>query len=317
MFVVVPEKTINWLLESDPSIKWQVMQDLKNDDFTKVFKVRRSMTKTGWAADLLALQDKETYMWGGGLYSPKWTSTTYTMLFLKRLGLLPNRQTVNASKLLLDKGLKKDGGINYIQRKNTGETCITGMILGIVSFNAVQDNRIEGIIDYLLNEQMKDGGWNCRSGSKHSSFNTTLSVLEGLLAFRETYNDNKRLTEIRDMQNLAHEFLLQHKLYQSHRTGEVASKEFIKLAFPPRWRYNILSALDYFQNIDIGFDERFIDAIDLMNNKSINGRWKAQKAFYSGKNFIELEPSRVASRWVTFKALRINKWWDKKSRGKI
>ncbi|MCY3412291.1 MAG: hypothetical protein INQ03_11710 [Candidatus Heimdallarchaeota archaeon] len=309
------DKIIDWLMEGDPSIQWQTMRDIKGDDFLFYFKVQRSMQNKGWAAQLLSHQD-ESGMWGGGLYSPKWISTHYTMLFLKRLGLLPNKQTTMASKLLFERGYQGDGGISFSKKKES-ETCITGMVLGIVSHNVLQDERLENVIDYLIAEQHEDGGWNCRK-DEHSSFNTTLSVLEGLLTYRETFTDNKRLTDIRTMQKPAHEFLLNHKLYQSHRTGEIAHKEFTKLAFPPRWRYNLLSALDYFQNINYRFDERMLDAMNLLNSKQLkNGTWKRQRTFYSGKSYFELEPSNQPSRWVTMKALRINKWWDAKSKGKL
>lgn len=314
-YILVVTELINWLLEGDPSIRWQVMQDLQNADFSNVFKMRRQMTKEGWAAQLLNLQDKETGMWGNGLYNPKWISTHYSMLFLKRIGLLPNKQTTIGSTLLFNKGLKSDGGINF-SKNDKSETCITGMVLGICSYNALQDNRMENVIDYLLDAQKDDGGWNCRTDDKHSSFNTTLLVLEGLLAFRETYSDNNRLSDIRNMQKVAHEFLLEHHLFQSHRTGEIAHREFIKLVFPPRWRYNLLSALDYFQTVNFRFDDRFIDALELLNKKKLkNGKWWAQRTFNSGKEYFSVSEPRIPSRWVTLKALKINKWWESKSRG--
>ena len=311
-------KVISWLLEGDPAVKWQVMHDLQNDDFSNVFKVRKQIPNEGWGYEILRNQS-ENGMWANGLYTPKWTSTAYSMLLLKRIGLLPNQHTKKATKLLFDNGINSDGGISFSKnkKKKSSETCITGMILGISSYFVLQDNRLEEIIEYLQKEQMVDGGWNCQKykGATHSSFNTTLLALEGLIAYRETYKH--KLNEIRDMQKQAHNFLLNHKLYQSHLTGEIAHRDFIKLSFPHRWKYNILAALDYFQSINISFDDRFISSIQLLNKKQKNGKWIGVKSFYHGSSWITPEKSRSYSRWVTLKALRINKWWNSKSKGKI
>jgi hypothetical protein len=303
-------------MEVDPALTWQVMQDLKNDDFSLVFKERQQISKKGWGYEILSNQ-AENGMWANGLYTPKWTSTTYSVLLLKRIGLLPNQQTKKASALLFEKGIRSDGGINFSKNNKSSETCITGIILGISSYFVLQDKRLKTVIDYLQNEQMDDGGWNCRKSkdASHSSFNTTLLVLEGLIAYREMYDD--KLSEIRDMQKNAHEFLLYHGLYKSHRSGEIAHKDFIKLSFPNRWKYNILAALDYFQSVNFSFDDRFIDAMELLNAKQKNGKWLGVKSFYHGSSWVTAEKSRSYSRWVTFKALRINKWWKSISRGKI
>lgn len=77
------------------------------------------MAREGWESCLLAKQDPEgTWAGGlssdGGLYSPKWTSTTYTMLLLRDFGLPPtNRQARRACVLLLEHGVQRHGGINY------------------------------------------------------------------------------------------------------------------------------------------------------------------------------------------------------------
>ena len=89
---------------------------------------KRIAREGGWGARLLARQDSEgTWAGGlssdGGLYSPKWTSTTYTMLLLRDLGLPTNNgQARKACALLLDGGLQRDGGINYGWRAGRAAT---------------------------------------------------------------------------------------------------------------------------------------------------------------------------------------------------
>lgn len=182
---------MQWLLEGDPAIRWQTRRDLSEASARSVSRDRNRVAREGWGARLLALQD-EAGTWAGGqsadggLYSPKWTSTTYTMLLLRDLGLAAdNRQARKACTLLLEHGMQRDGGITYGWRGRS-ETCISGMVLSILAYFRHDDERLETLVHHLLREQMPDGGWNCRrwQGTTHSSMNTTISVLEGL-HFRE------------------------------------------------------------------------------------------------------------------------------------
>src|SRR5438876_907286 len=102
---------IQWLLEGDPAIRWQVMRDLLGAPHRTVEREQKAVARDGWGAKLLALQGPEG-MWADGFYTPKWTSTTYTMLLLRDFGLPANNgQARKACKLLLDAGLQRDGGV--------------------------------------------------------------------------------------------------------------------------------------------------------------------------------------------------------------
>jgi len=72
-----------------------------------------------------------------GLYTPKWISTTYTMLLVRDFGLeAENENARKACALLLDSGLKPDGGIDYgtwAKWTRRGETCVTAMVLSLLS----------------------------------------------------------------------------------------------------------------------------------------------------------------------------------------
>lgn len=250
-------------------------------------------------------------MWGGGIYSPKWTSTTYTMLLLRRLGLEPEHpQALKACELLLDKGFYRDGGINYFASYEHSETCVTGMVLSLLSYFRFPDERVQAITDHLLRQQMADGGWNCRSyrGDTHSSFHTTISVLEGLREYEKA--DAPEAGEVREAQVRGREFLLAHRLFRSHRTGEVVSAPMTRFSFPPRWHYDVLRALDYFQECGAGRDERLAEAIEIVIKKrKPDGRWLLQNR-HSGKTHFEMERVGQPSRWNTLRALRVLKWWE-------
>ena len=297
-----------WLLDGDPSIRWQVMSDVLGVRASAVKRERRRVATEGWGARLLASQDR-TGTWGGGLYNPKWTSTTYTMLLLRDFGLPPNASVHRACALLLDNGLRPDGGVNF-GRPERSETCITGMVLSIVCRYGYDDRRLDTIADYLLDQQMPDGGWNCRypRGAVHASVNTTISVLEGLRDYQ--LHRRRKHREVRAAQSRGREFLLVHHLFRSHRTGRIIKPEFTRLSFPPRWHYDILRALDYFQSVDAPRDPRLEEAIGLLRKKQrLDGRWPLEH-IYTGKSFFQLERVGSPSRWITMRALRVLRWWE-------
>lgn len=314
------DSVVAWLLDGDPAICWQTLRDLIGASESIVDRERSKIARDGWGARLLSRQDPQgTWAAGpspdGGLYTPKWISTTYTMLLLRDFGLpAGNPKAQKACTLLLDRGLRRDGGIYYgtaAKWRDRGETCVTGMVLSILSYFQYEDDRLDTIADYLLEQQMPDGGWNCRrpAGATHASFNTTISVLEAL-RFYESHR-NRKLQAIRTAQRRGREFLLAHRLFRSHRTGQIVKTEFTRFYFPPRWHYDILRALDYFQAVHAPCDERLAEAIDIVRSRRLkDGRWLLEHA-YGGKTFFQLERLGLPSCWNTLRAMRVLKWWER------
>lgn len=303
------DSVIQWLLEGDPAIRWQTLRDLIGSNSDEVQRQRERIATEGWGASLLALQD-QIGTWAKGVYSPKWTSTTYTMLLLRQLGLPPkNLHATKACRILLERGFYDDGGINYFASLKHSETCVTGMILSLLAYFQYEDERIHKLAEHLLAQQMPDGGWNCQSynGATHSSFHTTISVLEGLQEYEKVQPQN--IEKIQQAQQRGRELLLLHRLFRSHRTGEVARPEFTYFSFPPRWHYDILQALDYFQECGAEKDGRLADAIEIvLKRRTQEGKWLLQNR-HPGRTFFEIEQVGEPSRWNTLRALRVLKWW--------
>lgn len=304
------DKIIAWLLEGDPSIRWQVGRDLLNQPQVKFEAERKKVTKEGWGLRLLNLQDSDGY-WGGGIYGPKYISTTYTMLTLRLLGLPSNNsQAKRACKLFLDEGFFTDGGINFFSYAwKYSETCVTSMILALLAYFRYPDERIHNVAEYVINQQMQDGGWNCQApkGATHSSFHTTISALEGLYEYECLFPEKKK--HISKIRARGHVFLFAHRLYKSHRTGEVFDSKMTTMPFPPRWRYDFLRALDYFRACDAPRDQRLSDAIELLQKKQgKDGRWNLNTGL-SGRKFFDMEKAGQPSRWNTLRAMRVLNWW--------
>ncbi len=304
------QPVIRWLLHGDPAIRWQVYRDLLSSDQRLWEEERARIPMEGWGARLLAQQSPDG-TFGGGLYGPKWTSTTYTMLLLMRLGLPRGTPQVQKScRVLLEKGLYRDGGINYFQSMTCSETCVTGMILSIVSYFELPDPRIDRLVEYLLTEQMADGGWNCLKyrGAVHGSFHTTINVLEGLQQYIQLKGDRGR--KIGSSIARAVEFLLQHRLFRSHRTGKIVNGQITRFSFPPRWHYDVLRSLDFLRRAGISYDPRMNDGLDLIKKRQKkNGRWLLQNR-YPGKVFFDMEKPGKPSRWNTLRALRVLKHYQ-------
>lgn len=264
---------INWLLEGDVSIQYQVKRDLLKSSKKKLEALQRRIPLEGWCKKFLSKQDAKTGMWGVGIYSPKWISTHYTILDLKNLCIPPsNKQYVEGSKLLLDKLWFNTLGV---AKKRKQDICICGMLLSICSYARISQAMLNEIIDFIILHYMSDGGWNCRwwKGSKKSSLHTTLNVLEGIRDL-EANNCSYRIDELKYLQNKAHELMLKRNLFKSLSAGEVIKPQMLMMHYPCRWKYDVLRCLDYFQSVDAPYDDRMQDAINIiLSKRKKNGRW--------------------------------------------
>lgn len=302
--------TLSWLLAGDPALRWQVQRDLLDEPAQTYAPERQKVATTGWGAQLLAQQTADG-LWGGGIYSPKWKSTTYTLLHLRHLGLPPkNEQALRGCEWFFSRGLEKDGGINLFKSFRHSETCVNGMLLALLSYFQFPDERVHSVADFLFRDQMADGGWNCErvKGATHASFHTTISVLEGLAEYAATYP--QALAAVKPAAEAAQAFLLEHRLYRSHRTGEIVDPALTQMHFPPRWHYDFLRALDYFQAVNAPRDERLAEAIELLRSKAdTEGRWPLNSP-WPGLVYFQTETAGQPSRWNTLRALRVLKWWE-------
>ncbi|MGE5073356.1 MAG: prenyltransferase/squalene oxidase repeat-containing protein [Anaerolineae bacterium] len=300
---------LKWLLEGDPAIRWQVQRDLLGASARVYEKERRRIAANGWGSQLLCRQDEDG-SWGG-IYSPKWTSTTYTLLQLRDFGLPnDNAQAQRGCETFFFRGLERDGGLNWFKSFHHSETCVNGMALSLLAYFRSTDARVHSIAEYLLREQMADGGWNCQrqSGATHGSFHTTISVLEGLREYAQVADPAP--AELTRAVGRGQEFLLCHRLYKSDHTGRVVAGDMTRLHFPPRWHYDILRALDYFRSVDAKRDERMQDGVNLVRSRqTTDGRWLLSQN-YPGRVYFEMEHAGHPSRWNTLRALRVLNWWD-------
>lgn len=308
--------TIDWLLDSDPAIRWQVMSDLIGAPPEIVATERARVATEGWGAQLLALQGSDG-RWGGAAWNRGWNSTMHVLMLLRDLGLDPaSNQAQHAVGLVRDHVTWRECGPPECD--NNGffdgelEPCINGQV-GAAGAYFGQD--IQGIIDRLLTEQLADGGWNCEAmnGSTRSSFNTTICILEALLEYELHFGCYPAVTAARLR---GQEYLLERRLFRRKSTGAVIEHDrkgnamWTSFAFPTWWHYDVLRGLEYLRRADVAPDERVAEAIDVVIAKrDDDGRWPLEVQ-YPGVLPIELDAGEgQPSRWITLRALRVLAWF--------
>ena len=305
---------VAWLMDGDPAIRWQTMRDLIDAPSDDWQAERHRTTNEGWGAKLLAFQALDN-SWGGGVYAPKWTSTTYTLLTLCAIGIPDNHPAARkAAALVVDHQLGTTCSEGFDRNLAALDRCIVGMDLLIAAYFGIDNTRVTALVENLLSERMPDGAWNCRRlrtpKPHHSSFHTTFNVLEGLRQWLEVTPDHPLRNDVLAAEQQALAFMLDHRLFKSDKTGQIISERFTRLSYPHRWHYDVLRGLAHFARASCPRDNRLQDAVDLLyQRRQPDGRWPVQQK-YAGKVFFDMEKTGSASRWNTLRSLRVLRWWD-------
>lgn len=307
---------IDWLLESDPAIRWQVLRDLTNAPADVVAAERARVASEGWGARLLSLQERGG-TWAGGACFPgdfkwedmkhgqPWTSTLPTLHLLVEFGVDPRDERVRRAIDAVREGCRWE---HAGQRFFDGEVepCINGRTVAIGAYFG-QD--VDGIVSRLLDEQLADGGWNCEAenGSVRSSFHSTINVLEGLLAYEGAAGGSSDVSAAR---RRGEEYLLERRLVRRKSTGAFVDEQWLELSYPTRWHYDVLRGLEHFRAADVR-DARLDEAMaHVRSQRQPDGRWLLEHTYPGAVHFALEEGDGRPSRWNTLRAMRVLKWYD-------
>jgi hypothetical protein len=315
------QTVLDWLLASDPAIRWQVLRDLTDAPADVVAAERARIAHEGWGARLLALQGDDG-LWAGGACFPAnyfehrheyqgqpWISTLPTLQLLQEFGVDPANPRVQRAVAQVHARCRweHDG-----QRFFDGEVepCINGRT---VTLGVYFGQPVTPIVTRLLAESLADGGWNCdaENGSVRSSFATTINVLEGLLTYERATGAS---AEVLAARRRGEEYLLERFLMRRKSTGEVVSPEWLQFSFPVRWYYDVLRALDYFRSAGDAPDTRLAESIALVRSKQQpDGTWLLENTHPGAVHFALEDGDGRPSRWNTLRALRVLRWYDRRS----
>ncbi len=312
-------RVLDWLLDSDPAIRWQVLRDLVQAPAEVVAAERARVATEGWGARLLALQGSDG-QWAGGACFPArffdesgqyqgqpWTSTLPTLQLLHDFGVPPGHEPVRQAVALVEAHCRwEHAGQPFFSGEV--EPCINGRTVTLGRYFGVD---VDSVVARLLREQLADGGWNCEAerGSVRSSFDTTINVLEGLLAHeRATGGSAASLASRRR----GEEYLLERQLMRRTSSGDVVNPAWLRFSFPQRWHYDVLRALDYFRLAGDAPDARMDEAIALLRSKQQpDGTWLLENTHPGQVHFALEDGDGRPSRWNALRALRVLQWHER------
>lgn len=304
----------DWLLDSDPAVRWQVLRDLTGAGPDEVAAERARVAETGWAAQLLAVRDEDGQWAGGACFhrnftgdfsaGQPWTATLPTLTLLRDFGVNP--AAVQDTIRLIEQNCRwEHAGQPFFAGEV--EPCINGRTVALGAYFGVD---VEDIVTRLLGEQLEDGGWNCEAenGSVRSSFDSTLCVLDGLLEFERATGGAPELVAAR---RRGEDYLLQRRLFRRLSTGEVVRPEYRLFSFPTWWRYDVLRALEYFRVAGGDPDPRLAEAIELVRSRrQPDGRWLLEDTHRGAVHLVMEDGDGRPSRWNTLRAARVLSWYD-------
>ncbi len=313
---------IDWLLDSDPALRWQVERDLVGAPEAVWQATRARVVTEGFGARLLALQDPDG-QWAGGAFFPgrdfrvpgdaegegqPWVATTWSLNALREWGVDASVLTDTAERLAANSRWEYD---DLPYWGGEVDCCINSWTL---SNGVWLGADVEGIATWFVEHRLPDGGWNCEwvEGSTRSSFHSTLNTLKGL-------RDHEAATGGTDASRAARrageEYLLERGLMRRRSTGEVVAPWATQLIYPFRWRYSVLNAADYFRaasQLDgTSPDPRMAAAIEVIRaQRQPDGTW-LQAGRHPGRAWFEVDvPAGEPSKWLTFFGTRVLEWWD-------
>ncbi|WP_138758796.1 hypothetical protein [Modestobacter altitudinis] len=308
---------LDWLLDSDsdPAIRWQALRDLTDAPEDVVAAERARVATEGWGARLLALRDLDG-QWAGGACFPAsgwdgeggqpWTPTLPTLALLREFGLDPASDAARETVALVGENCRWEyDGARFFDGEV--EPCINGRVVAVGAYFG-QD--VEAVVQRLLDDQLEDGGWNCftEHGSTRSSFDSTINVLEGLLAYEQA---GRGTAQTRAARQRGEEYLLERSLFRRRSTGQPAQDGYLQFSFPPQWHHDVLRALDHFRTAG-SRDERLAEAVAVVRSKQQpDGRWLLEATHPGAVHFPLEDGDGQPSRWNTLRALRVLRWHDR------
>lgn len=328
---------LDWLLAGDPAIRWQALRDLAGASPEELAAERARISREGIGAEIVGAQEPD------GAWrrpdAPTWLTTLFTLQLLRATGVDPADPVVTSALARAEANLRWNdypgcwdlrapdfgpapangrhgcevGGNPFFQGEE--EPCING---GVLAFGSYFGQPNDTLARRLLTEQLPDGGWNCDApNSKVSSYNTSICVLEGLLEYECAIGPaHPAAFEVAAARQRGEDYLLQRQLFRRLSTGEIASPEFLEFAFPPRYHYDVLRALDYFRAAGHDpADPRLHDAIQIVKTKrQPDGRWLLDRAYDEAVTIATGEIVGQPSRWNTLRAMRVLRWFDRELR---
>jgi hypothetical protein len=320
--MAIDPRVLDWLLDSDPALRWQVERDLVGAA-REVWEATRARVGTeGFGAELLSKQDADG-QWAGGAFFPAgffgspeaeepgqpWTATTWALKDLREWGVDPARLDGTAQRIAANSRWEYDPDLPYWGGEV--DVCINSYTLASGAWLGADVSRL---VDWFPAHRLADGGWNCEAeegDSVRSSFHSTLNAVRGMLAHERITGD----PGLRDARHGGEEYLLERRLMRRASTGELVGGFVTQFVYPNGHRFSALVALDHFRDAALlegtPPDPRLADAVDVVRAaRQADGTW-LQGTPLAGRTWFEVDaPEGEPSKWLTMIGTRVLDWWD-------
>ena len=319
--MTVDARVMDWLLDSDPALRWQVQRDLAGSPPEVWEATRARVAKEGYGAALLSKQDADG-QWAGGAFFPAgffgsaeadepgqpWTATTWALKDLREWGLDPAALDGTAEKLAVHSRWEYD---DLPYWGGEVDVCINSYTLASGAWLGAD---VSALAAWFPAHRLADGGWNCEAeegDSTRSSFHSTLNAVRGILAYERITGD----TSLREARRGGEEYLLRRRLLYRATTGELVGDFAVRFVYPNRHRYSALAALDHFRDDSLSHgtpaDPRLADAVEVVRAaRRPDGTW-LQTTPLAGRTWFDVDaPEGEPSRWLTLIGTRVLDWWD-------
>lgn len=319
--MTVDASLLDWLLDSDPVLRWQVERDVAGAP-PKVWQATRArIGSEGFGAELLSKQDSDG-QWAGGAFFPEgyfdseeakepgqpWIATTWVLRDLREWGLDASVLAGTAVKI------DENSSWEYDSLPYWGgeiDVCINSYTLASGAWLGADVSRLK---KWFPEHRLADGGWNCEAeegNSTRSSFHSTLNAVRGMLQYEQITGDE----DLRQTRHAGEEYLLERRLLYRASTGDLVGEFVKKFVYPNRHRYSALFALDHFREASLFEgtppDQRLADAIEVVRaERQSDGTW-LQTTPLAGRTWFDVDvPDGEPSKWLTLIGTRVLEWWD-------
>lgn len=327
------QQGLGWLLEQDnPPVRYNTLRDVlgRSLEDKEVQEARRRIRNSSLIRKILGKRNRKGY-WSpeNTFYTPKWTSTIWQLMLLGETGFAPDEGVKNACERFFELHQLENGAftcpspsdvVTWKRKHPRGkavrweEPCLTGnMIRTLAVFGYGEDPRVKKAIQWMPEQQLEDGGWNCNYPEKKVKHSSFMSTIEPLWAYSEIPRAKWTRKMKKSIEDGA-EFLLMHRVYKSDHHHWKHSLPFAtSFHFPMYYYYDALHGLRVLAKLGYGDDERVKDAVHLiLSKRSPDGKWllegdwsrEPESQKNKRKALVDVEELWEPSKWVTLNAYR-------------
>ena len=334
------DAVLDWLLEpSDPGVRFFALRDLLGapPDDKDLRAARRATVRRSPVRDILDAQRPEGY-WvkPSPGYSPKYTGTVWSLIFLGQFGADGrDRRVRRAADYVLDHSRAPEpyGGFSANATPSASIHCLQGnLCASLLELGYGDDPRLQAAIDWLARSITGEGiepaasrgkvvskprsgpARYYRSGNSGPGFQCSVNnhlpcawgAVPALDALSRIPTD-RRSPAVRRAIKVGVAFLVGRDPARADYPtpfGGNPNGSWFKFGYPMGYVADVLRTAEALVALGKGKDRRLRRLRDLiLSKRGADGRWRLEYS-YAGKTWFDLGAKRAPNKWVTLRARR-------------